>query len=880
MSEPSQQDAAVDIRLADYQPPSWLCPRIGLEFDLGADFTEVTARLHVEPNPDGPAAPLRLDGEGLELLSVSVDGKRLGEEDYELQPRTLLLPSVDRAAVVETRVRIHPAANTRLEGLYASGGMLLTQCEAEGFRRITFFPDRPDVLSVYDVTLRADASRYPELLANGDPVESGKLDDGRHWARWHDPHPKPCYLFALVAGELDRLSAGFTTAEGRDVTVNIWAAKNDVPRCRHARDSVLAAMRWDEQRFGRYYDLDVFNVVAANDFNMGAMENKGLNIFNARYILADPDSATDTDYLNIEAVIGHEYFHNWSGNRVTLRDWFQLSLKEGLTVFRDQEFSADLHSRGLKRIEDVRLLKARQFAEDAGPLAHPVRPASYQRIDNFYTVTVYEKGAEVVRMLHTLLGEQAFRAGLDRYFADNDGRAATVEDFLVAMTTASGRDLSQFARWYAQAGTPELRIEADYDADARHYRLSFRQRNPVAAEAAAEGPLHIPLRYALYDADNQPINAAPEGDAVVRDGLIELTGEYHELRFGGLDAAPLASFLQGLSAPVRLRFDADVATRIRLLHAENDALSRWEAAQGLWLHFLLNDEPLSSPAASAWQAALRGLLTLPVSDPAFVAECLTPPDFGRIADEVETLDFDRLWSRREALLDAVAADLEAPLSSAYDAFRDDALAAYSPTSVAARRIRGACLALLSRRADGASLAAGQYRDATTLTERLSALRALIHHDAPDADRLLSDFRGKAGDDPLRTDHWLALVATRPREDTLDRLKALVDSPLWLPNNPNRVRALVDRFARGNPPGFHRKDGAGYAWVLERIAAADRDNPQLAARLLTAFESSTKLDPTRRRHVLAGLDALASGNHSRLLDEVLQRLHQAHRRHLP
>ena len=880
MSETALHPEPVDIRLADYRPPAWLCPHIELAFDLGADFTEVTARLHVEPNPGLPGEPLCLDGEGLELLSLSVDGERLGEEDYELQPRALLLRSVTGAAVVETRVRIHPAANTRLEGLYASGGMLLTQCEAEGFRRITFFPDRPDVLSVYDVTLRADRASYPVLLANGDPLQSGELEGGRHWARWHDPHPKPSYLFALVAGDLDRLSADFSTAEGREVTVNIWAAKHDVPRCQHALDSVLAAMRWDEQRFGRCYDLDVFNVVAAHDFNMGAMENKGLNIFNARYILADPDSATDADYLNIEAVIGHEYFHNWSGNRVTLRDWFQLSLKEGLTVFRDQEFSADLHSRGLKRIEDVRLLKARQFAEDAGPLAHPVRPASYQRIDNFYTVTVYEKGAEVVRMLHTLLGEARFRAGLDQYFADNDGRAATVEDFLAAMSAASGRDLSQFARWYAQAGTPELHIKADYDAAARRYRLRIRQRNPVASAAAADGPLHIPLRYALYDADNQPIERRPRTDARVSGGLIELTATEHELLFADLDAPPLASFLQGLSAPVRLRLDADVATRIRLLHAEPDALSRWEAAQGLWLHFLLNDEPLSSPAAADWLAALKGLLATPLSDPAFVAECMTPPDFGRIVDEVATLDFDRLWARREALLDGVATALVDTLRGACDAFREPALAAYSPASVAARRIRGACLALLSRGPGGAAMAASRYREATSLTERLSALRALIHTDATEADAALADFRHRAGDDPLRTDHWLALVATRPREDTLDRVKALVDSPLWLPGNPNRVRAIIDRFARGNPPAFHRRDGAGYAWVLARIADIDAGNPQLAARLLTAFESSAKFDSSRRRQVLSGLDAMASAPHSQLLGEVLQRLRRVGRGNLP
>ncbi len=534
------------IYLADYAPPAWRLEHATLVFELGADATEIEAELQLRPATAPPEA-LVLDGEGLELLAIALDGEPLASEAYDYDGHRLRIAGLRGPCRLRSRVRITPAGNTRLEGLYASGDLLLTQCEAEGFRRISFFLDRPDVMPTWDITLRAEAGRYPVLLANGDPVSSRALDGGRHEAVWHNPHPTPCYLFAIAAGVLTKLSKSVVTVEGHAVELAVWAAPADSERCHYALGAIERALRWDEQRFGRAYDLSVFNVVAAQDFTMGAMENKGLNIFNARYILADEASASDEDFLAVESVIAHEYLHNWSGNRVTCRDWFQLSLKEGLTVFRDQEFSSDLHSRPLKRIETVRALRARQFPEDSGALAHPVRPARYREINNFYTATVYEKGAEIVRLLHTLLGETVFRAGMDKYFADNDGRAATLEDFLAAHAAASGRSLEQFARWYAQAGTPELAIEDHYDAQRGEYSLRIEQRLRSGGTEAAPLPLLIPLRYALYDRAGTRLTASPEGDAVVRGDLIELDAARHSLRFSGLSAAPLPAFNQGFA---------------------------------------------------------------------------------------------------------------------------------------------------------------------------------------------------------------------------------------------------------------------------------------------------------------------------------------------
>lgn len=856
-----------EIRLADYQPPPWRVRHAALEFDLDPDATTVTATLALEPDPSRPVQPLRLDGEELELLEIAIDGRLLAPDEYRQEAPGLHIDGLSGACQLRTVVRIVPQANTRLEGLYVSRGALFTQCEAEGFRRITFFPDRPDVSSVFDVVLRADRARYPVLLSNGDPVEQGELPDGRHYARWHDPHPKPSYLFALVAGDLQRVSAPFTTMEGRRVEVNVWAEAADVARCEFALGAALRAMEWDERRFGRAYDLSVFNIVAAQDFTMGAMENKGLNIFNARYILADIDTATDADFIAIESVIGHEYFHNWSGNRVTLRDWFQLSLKEGLTVFRDQEFTADLHSRGLKRIEDVRLLKSHQFVEDAGPLSHPVRPASYREINNFYTATVYEKGAELVRMLHTLLGEEAFRRGLDAYFAEHDGGAATVEDLVAAMAQASGRDLSQFQRWWEQPGTPRIEVHEDFDAASGCYTLTLRQHS-----ADPERPLHIPLALAFYDAAGQRIVRVPETDAAVRPGLIELREPVHVVRLHGLAEKPLPAFLQGLSAPVRLDMAYQPDELVRLAQVEPDPLTRWEALQRLARSAVLGSAPGAEDALIQAQAAV---LDDPQADPAFIAEGLAIPDIWDLSSDLEQLDVDALWSAREALLDRLSHRQARVLDARYWALSAQAQGGLDAASAAARRLRNLCLQRLCRlpaEVDGAR-AFAHFTGANTLTDRIAALGVLLHRGLTPAPTALRIFAQRHSGDALTTDKWLALLASTPRASALETVAALLSGPHWQPTNPNRVRAVLGAFARNNVPAFHRADGAGYALLLEQIAALDAINPQVASRLLSVFEHWRRFDPKRRELLSQGLQALQAQLHSRDSHEVLARLLQ-------
>ena len=851
-------------RLADYRPPAWRVRHVALEFELGREQTEVASELQLEPDPDQPGAPLRLDGENLELLEIALDGAPLAADRWRLEDGVLSIDGVLQACRLRTRVRIRPATNTRLEGLYASGASLLTQCEAEGFRRITFFIDRPDVLATSRVTLRAERARYPVLLSNGNPVAAGALEDGRHFATWEDPHPKPCYLFALVAGDLECLAREVSTAEGRPVRLAVYAERADLPRCAFALDAIERALRWDEARFGRCYDLDQFNVVAAQDFTMGAMENKGLNIFNARYILADAETATDADFMAIESVIGHEYFHNWSGNRVTLRDWFQLSLKEGLTVFRDQEFSADLHSRSVKRIEDVRLLRSRQFGEDAGPLAHPVRPAEYREINNFYTATVYEKGAEIVRMLHSLLGEAGFRAGLDRYFAHNDGRAATVEDFLGAMTEVSDRDLSQFARWYAQAGTPLLRVQGEWDAAGQRYVLAIDQSVPGQSDAAV---LHIPLRLALHGTDGVELGLRPLG--CDRADLLELTERHQRFVFEGLAEPPLPSFNQGFGAPVRLAFDYSPDQLARLARCEKDGFNRWEAMQGLARLAILQG---SAAARDALSDALAELLGDPQADPALLAECLELPDFDTLAGECTQIDVDALVAAREELLDLLAENLADALEARYHTLAGSAAEGLTPAAIAARRLRNAALVLLTRLDPQARLAQAQFDAGGVMSDRLTALRCLLHFAAPGAAAALAVFRDRFAQDPLVTDKWIALLATRPHPDAINGVQGLLDSEHWKPGNPNRVRALLGNLARNNPLAFHRRDGAGYALLAGQAAALDAINPQVAARLLAAFEPWRRLDAARRERVeqqLRGLQTqVASGDARDLLQRLL------------
>jgi len=858
------------VHLADYTPPAWRVVHADLAFDLDPDATDVSARLELQPDPAQPGAPLVLDGEALTLLAISLDGQPLDASRYRHDGRQLHLHGVTDACVLETRVRIHPAGNTRLEGLYTSGDLLLTQCEPEGFRRITFFIDQPDVMPRWRIVLRAPRDAYPVLLANGNPVGTRALGGGRHEAIWENPHPTPAYLFAIAAGALERVTRTVTTMEGREVELNVWAEPADVPRCGYALGAVERSLRWDEQRFGRAYDLDVFNVVAAQYFTMGAMENKGLNIFNARYVLADQATATDADFMGIESVVAHEYLHNWSGNRVTLRDWFQLSLKEGLTVFRDSEFSADLHSRALKRIEAVRVLRGRQFAEDGGALAHPVRPDRYREISNFYTLTIYEKGAEVVRLLHTLLGEKVFRAGMDRYFADNDGRAATLEDFLAAHAAVSGRDLAQFARWYSQAGTPELRIAEAFDAAAGEYTLTVDQHLPPTPGQPDKQPLLIPLRLALYDASGAAINAPPACDAAVGEGRVELVARRHVLRWTGLAAKPLAAFNHGFAAPVKIVFDYAASDLARLAQLERDPFLRWDLLQQLATGALLRTlDPHA--AAGALSDALADLLTDEAADPAFVAECLALPDFDTLAESVPVVDVDALIGAREALLDRLTEDQVERLQARYEALAEAAGHGLSGEAMGARALRNACLAWLTRLDPTAALAQAQFDGARGMTERLGALRCLVHFDAPGAEPALQAFRTAFADDPLVTDKWLGLVATRPHPETRDAIYALLRSPWWNPTNPNRVRAVLGAFARSNPLGFHRRDGGGYQLVAEQIAVLDAINPPVAARLLAAFEGWRRLAQplrTRSREALAPLEGRLVSPDCR---DLLQRL---------
>ncbi len=857
-----------EILLSDYRAPAWRIVHVELGFDLGADATEVTARLHLQPDPSQPRAPLVLDGQELELLGIAVDGQPLAAERYRLDDHSLTVDGLPGECVLETRCRIHPSKNTRLEGLYRSGESLLTQCEAQGFRRITWFIDRPDVMPSWWTTLRADKARFPVLLSNGNPVLEQDLPDGRHEAVWENPHPTPCYLFALVAGRLACVRRDIETADGLPVVLQVWAAPADVARCGYALGAVERALRWDEQRFGRCYDLDVFNVVAAQDFTMGAMENKGLNIFNARYILADDDTATDVDYLGIESVIGHEYFHNWSGNRVTLRDWFQLALKEGLTVFRDQEFVSDLQSRDVKRIEDVRLLRARQFAEDAGALAHPVRPSRYREINNFYTLTVYEKGAEIVRMLHTLLGEATFRAGMDRYFADNDGRSATIEDFLAAHARASGRNLSQFARWYAQAGTPEVRVE-DAFADGR-YTLRFTQSQPPTAGADAR-PQLIPLRFALYAADGSRIELPAAGDAVVRGDLIELTGEKHLLVFDGLPERPLPSFNQGFSAPVKLHYDYTPADLARLARCERDSVIRWDMLQRLATDVLLGRAADPPSARAALALAVGDLLDDAAADPAFVAECLHLPDFDTLADAVARVDIDALLEARVTLLRDLAREHAGRLRRRYDALAPLAAQGLDGAAMGARRLRNTCLAWLTEIDPRGALATAQFDAATRMTDRLGAMRCLVHADSPTSAQVQEAFVERHRDDPLSIDKWLAVACTRPHADAVGRVRSLIDSSWWTPTNPNRVRAILGSFSRMNPTAFHRADGLGYALLAEQLPTLDAINPQVAARLLTAFESWRRWAGGHDARARRILESLQGRLHSRDANDLLGRL---------
>jgi len=886
MSDRSDTTTAL-IRLADYRAPAWAVEHVDLDFDLGIDHSEVVATLELVRHAD---EPVRLNGEGLELLSLAVDGVMLGEGEYRLAGGVLEFAvneredaaDRDRFTVV-TRVALRPAENTAFEGLYLSGsrdhGFLLTQCEAEGFRHITFFPDRPDVLSKYTVTLRADKARFPVLLAGGNPDGAGELEGGRHWARFVDPHPKSSYLFALVAGRLERISHDYTTADGHAVALHIWAEADVIDRCDYAMDSLIRSMQWDERVYGRNYDLDVFHVVATHDFNMGAMENKGLNIFNAKYLLADADSSTDDEYRHVEAVVAHEYFHNWSGNRVTCRDWFQLSLKEGLTVFREQSFSADMNSAPLKRIEDVALLRRAQFPEDAGPLSHPVRPSQYSEINNFYTATVYEKGSELVRMLAGHLGPDGFRKGMDAYFERHDGSAATIEDFLGALGDANGTDLSAYLAWYGQAGTPRLTAEARFDPAQRRYRLTLRQRTPASAGQTDKQPLPIPVRLSLFDQDGQAVALRLEGEtaAVGTERTVVLDAAEQTFVFEDLDAAPVPSLLRGFSAPVILECDYAPDELAVLLRHDPDGFNRWEAGQqlaGLAYDDCRDGQP-EGAAIQAWTAALADLFNDASVEDALLAELITPPGEIELVERQPERDPDRIRQTRLAMLASLAHRIgTAALKARYESLRAAATGALDAASQARRQLKRRLLELLALvDATGTvSLARAQYDEAPSMTDRLAALTTLATLDAEAARPAFAHFRQRYEGNALALDKWFAVQAQLPGPAALDRILALEADPSFTLKNPNRVQSLLGSFARANPTGFHRADGAAYRWLADRLVAIDALNPQVAARVATAFNGWKRLEPARREAAHAVVAELAARNDlSRDLTDILGRV---------
>jgi aminopeptidase N len=848
------------IYLKDYAPPEYLVGAVDLTFLLDGDETRVTSRLTLQKNhvAADAHAPLILDGEALQLDSVRLNGRLLKDHEFQVNPETLILPGAPKVEVFELEIatRIQPAANTALEGLYLSGDMLCTQCEAQGFRRITYFPDRPDVMARYTTTLIGDKWNFPVLLSNGNRVASGDLKHKRHWVRWEDPFKKPCYLFALVAGRLRCLEDTFTTVSGREVKLQIWVEPHDLDKCEHAMQSLKHAMRWDEEAYGREYDLDLYMIVAVSHFNMGAMENKGLNIFNTKYVLARPDTATDADYEHIEGVIGHEYFHNWTGNRITCRDWFQLSLKEGLTVFRDQEFTADHTSRAVKRIEDVNLLRNRQFAEDAGPLAHPVRPESYMEINNFYTLTVYEKGAEIIRMLHTLLGAETFRKGMDLYFARHDGQAVTCDDFVRCMEEAGGVDLSQFRLWYSQAGTPEVHVESVYDAARRELALTVRQSCPATPGQPVKDPLLIPFSVGLLGKDGVQLPLRLEGEEHA-DGeatrILRFSEAQRTFRFTHLAEKPVVSALRSFSAPVRLKIHHDYDELAFLFRHDSDPFNRWEAGQQLGGQIMLNlveqliEEERSGKVDPRLVDAFRNILAGDRHDLSYLALLLTLPSEDYIGSLMNIVDPDAIHAARQQVRRELARELEADWLRVYAEYHRDEAGCFDAAAIGRRRLKNLALSYLAEldTPDTHRQCVEQFETASTMTDQIGALVCIVNSRNPDKSDCLDRFHAKWRDEALVIDKWFALQAACPLPGALQTVLALAAHPAFDLKNPNRLRALVGAFSQNNPVHFHALDGSGYRFLVDYVIALNAINPQIAARLLGPLSQWRRYDEPRR-----------------------------------
>ena len=874
-------DPNADITyLKDYRAPDFLIPRTELTFDIRAEATVVRAKLAIEPAPHRPAdTTLRLDGKALTLVSVGIDGAPLGFDGYRVDASGLtVLSPPDEPFTLDLVVEIDPAGNTELMGLYRSSGVWCTQCEPEGFRRMVYFLDRPDVLSVYTVRIEADEKSAPVLLSNGNLIDSGKLANDRHFAVWHDPFPKPSYLFALVAGDLGHISDSFTTVSGREIALGIYCEHGKEDRCIYAMDALKRSMAWDEKRFGREYDLDLFNIVAVSDFNFGAMENKGLNIFNDRFVLADPETATDADYANIERVIAHEYFHNWTGNRITCRDWFQLCLKEGLTVYRDQEFSSDMRSRAVKRIEDVVTLRAAQFPEDAGPLAHPARPESFREIENFYTATVYEKGAEIVRMLATRFGDDGFRKGFEKYFEKHDGEAATIENWLGAFEDALDVDLSHFREWYRQAGTPEVLVDDGYDVGTQTYTLTLKQVVCPTPGQPDKQPMVIPVKFGLVGPNGADLDYTGASGAKVEGDIIILDDYVAEIRFTGVSSRPVPSLFRSFSAPVVITSEMSDTDRLFLARHDSDPFGRWQALQDVALKLLTEGARAggvltNEQAADGLADALGDTLADDTLDYAFKALALGLPGESTIAQSLaRDVDPDAVLAARRLLLERIGNRLAGPLAASYDALA----AIATPYSIdtaptRARSLRNQCMALLARGGADQGRTAAHYRDADNMTDRMAALATAVSSGLDDADALLADFHARFADNPLLFDKWLQLVGTRPGAETLSRVRELFNGPDFPRQNPNRVRALIGGFAAGNPVQFARPDGEGFRFVASVCGDLDAVNPQLAARLLTAFRSFRLYEPARQAVAKAALESLATREVSRNTADILTRI---------
>ncbi|WP_025733784.1 aminopeptidase N [Carnimonas nigrificans] len=875
MSEPRT------IYLKDYQPPAYWVDEVRLKFVLDDHDTRVHATLSVRHNPARETGlPLRLYGVDLTLHAIAVDGQPLEEgRDYRIEGETLDVLRVAERFELTTEVSIDPAGNTALEGLYRSSSMFCTQCEPEGFRRITWYPDHPDVMAAYTVTVEGERASLPVLLSNGNPIESGDLPNGRHYVTWQDPFPKPSYLFALVAGNLEKREDHFITMSGRKVTLQIWVEQQDINKTEFAMGALKRAMRWDEETYGCEYDLDLFMIVAVSDFNMGAMENKGLNIFNSAAVLANPETATDAAFQRIEGIIAHEYFHNWSGDRVTCRDWFQLALKEGLTVFRDQSFSADINSAPVKRIQDVNFLRTHQFAEDAGPTAHPVRPESFIEISNFYTLTIYEKGAELVRMLKHLLGPTAYRKGTDLYFSRFDGQAVRVEDFIDSLAEAGEIDLTQFMRWYAQAGTPVLEVSDEYDAAAQQYRLTVRQHTPATPGQPADTkqPLHIPLRLGLLSEQGEALALTVDGKVLGTDTVVELRDAEHTFVFEQIPSRPVPSLLRGFSAPVQLQYDYSPAALALLMKYDEDGFNRWDAGQQLMRRAIESamsaiqqqQTPTLDPLLADVVAAL---VSTPSDDNAVLAEMLTLPSEQYVASFQQRIDIDAIHQARNFVYQALGDTFYAEFLALYRQHQSDAPYVPDFEQSAQRAIKSVALGYLcaNGRDEGLELARQQFDADANMTDVRAAMTLLVHSDNREqADHAVKRFGEQWRHDSLVMDAWFGIQVTRPQPDVLDRVKFLMQHPAFSLKNPNKVRALVGAFAT-NRVNFHRIDGAGYQLLADVVIELNRLNPEIAARMVVPLTRYQRLDEERQQLMREQLERIRREPLSRNLFEIVEK----------